>query len=396
MDGGPAGKCPAIVVTHCGKGTALYMGFPPGYLKCRSDDLPLRLTLRFFLFRSARIPHLLPAPSGKGGIVINWHVDSARDRAYIPLLAKDYIGGSAQHSFHITAGNYNFAAGDHGGFDASGQGRRLLEMLMPYGTIGSHGGWGHNWFADRVRSGEFKEKEIEEYIAKNDTCLGQITGYRIREYSAPGGVHPQPETTRVLERLGMIAYYYTGDLGSAPNRTFADGTMVSEKVVAFPAMHLGKNASLREMSRAGATPGEVYQWLSGVADYAARNRTIRLLYFHPNELPCYPESLREFFDHLACLRKEGRISIGTMTDFATFFLRFLNTSFEFRQEADSLRARLKNSSGLHQVTLVIPRQQYARPAISGSDFSVDEDEDYFYIAIQNPSVTEKTFIFPRR
>jgi peptidoglycan/xylan/chitin deacetylase (PgdA/CDA1 family) len=83
-------------------------------------------------------------------------------------------------------------------------------------------------------------QSIEEYIAKNNRALEEITGYKIEEYSAPLGAHPQPLATQVLERLGMIAYYYCGDSGSAPNRTFSDGGMVSEHVVAFPVTNFGK------------------------------------------------------------------------------------------------------------------------------------------------------------
>ena len=84
--------------------------------------------------------------------------------------------------------------------------------MKAYGTIGSHGGWGHNWFAKNIEDGIFKEKEIRQYIVKNDECLEKITGYKIIEYSAPVG-RRSPLRTYILDDLGFIAYYSTGDTG---------------------------------------------------------------------------------------------------------------------------------------------------------------------------------------
>ena len=63
-----------------------------------------------------------------------------------------------------------------------------------------------------------KEKEIQEYMDKNSKCIESVAGGKIKEYSAPVGVHPQPDATNALQNLGIVAYYYTGDMGSAPNR----------------------------------------------------------------------------------------------------------------------------------------------------------------------------------
>ena len=396
MIDGAGNKYPAIAETRYGKGTALYVGFPLGYLKCSSDELLLRSSIRFFLFRSVRIPHLLSTPEGKGGVVINWHIDSNTEWIYLPLLKKKgYFRDSLKYSFHITAGDYEVEVGDNRGFDASDKGRKFVEMLMPYGIIGSHGGWGHDWFANRVTSGEFKEKEIEQYIAKNNKSLEEIVGYKIEEYSAPLGAHPQPLATKVLEGLGMIAYYYTGDLGAAPNRTFADGRMVSEQVIAFPATNFGDIVSLGEMKRSGRTPEEVYRWLAGMVDYAARNRVVRLIYSHPNDVKYYPKTASDFLDHLSSLRKEGKLKVETMTYYAKFFLRFLKTTYDFTYEGPVLSVRLKNPEGLDHMTIAVPKHGLSKPEIPPSGVSFEEDENYFYLTIQEAGVVEKAFNFHR-
>ncbi len=396
MIDGSGEESPAIVEVRHGKGIALYVGFPLGYLKCSSDELLLRSSIRYFLFRRVKIPHLMATPGGKGGVVMNWHIDSNAEWIYLPLLKKKgYFRDSLKYSFHITAGDYDVEVGDHKGFDASGKGRKIVEMLMPYGVIGSHGGWAHDWFAGKVASGEFKEKEIETYIAKNNKSLEEITGYRIEEYSAPVGVHPQPAATDVLERLGMIAYYYTGDQGAGPNRTFANGKKVSDRVIAFPVTNFGHIVSLEEMKRNGKTPKEVYQWLTGVADYAADHRVVRLVYSHPNDVKYYPKTVSDFLDHLSSLQRDGKIRVETMTYYAKFLLRFLKTTFDFTYDGPLVSVRIKNPEGLHQVTVAIPKGRFDKPGSSPPGTSFDEDENYFYVTIQEEGLVEKVFHLPR-
>lgn len=389
-------RYPAIVESRYGKGTALYVGFPLGYLKCHSDDLLLRSTIRFFLFKSVKIPHIMSVPEGKGGLVINWHIDSNSEWIYLPLLKKKgYFRDSIKYSFHITAGDYDFQVGDNNGFDASAKGRKLVQMIMPYGLVGSHGGWGHDWFANKVNSGEFREKDIEEYITKNNKSLEEIAGYKIEEYSAPLGAHPQPLATKVLERLGMVAYYYCGDSGSAPNRTFSNGKMVSEHVVAFPVANFGNTASLGEMKSNGKTPAEVYHWLTDLVYYAARNRAVRLIYSHPNDVKYYPKTVWDFLDCISSLQKDGKISIEPMAYYAKFFLRFLKTTYDFTYEGPNLSVRIKNPEGLNHLTVAIPKQGFREPEIPQSGISFNQDETYFYITIEEDRMFERVLNFSR-
>ncbi|MCI4458149.1 MAG: hypothetical protein JHC21_00820, partial [Thermocrinis sp.] len=183
----------ALVWKKYGKGYIFYSSLPLGYLKAYSDDMVLRSVLRYFLFDLVKIPHLVNTPKGKGGLIVNWHIDANLEWKSIPvMLEKGYIRKGIKYSFHITAGDFRDKPGDNLGFDACGKGRKYVEMIMPYGTIGSHGGWTHNWFSNGILEKRFSERDIEEYIEKNNQCLESITGYKIREYSAPNGVHPQP------------------------------------------------------------------------------------------------------------------------------------------------------------------------------------------------------------
>ncbi|GAB4406519.1 MAG: hypothetical protein OHK0032_01530 [Thermodesulfovibrionales bacterium] len=378
-------KYPAVVIRDYGKGKVLYVNLPLGHLKAYSDDLPLRAILRAFLFRVIKIPHLLNTHNGKGGLVINWHIDSSIEWKTTPLMLRDgYLTKDIEYSIHITAGDFRDRPEDGLGFDACGKGKPFVQAIVSYGVIGSHGGWAHNWFSRNIESGKFSKKDIYKYIKKNNDCLEGITGYKIVEYAAPNGVHPQPITTRVLEKLGFLAYYYTGDTGSAPNRTFISGKMVSDKIIAFPIMPFGRSASFNEMKTAGRTEDEVERWLIETTDYAVRNKTVRLIYSHPYDIPNYPSALKSFLSYTKRVQKDDKLEIKPMSYFARFLLKFLKTDYTFKGGDRKLIVSLKNPDGLEGITAAIPKEIYRRPDTDG--VIVHEDENYYYLSIKgNPN-----------
>lgn len=380
-------KFPAVVIRDYGKGKVLYVNLPLGYLKAYSDDLLIRTFLRTFLFKVLKIPHLLNVRHGKGGLVINLHIDANSDWKSIPFMHKNkYFREDIKYSMHITAGDFRDKPGDGLGFDACGKGRRFVKDILDYGVIGSHGGWAHNWFPEKIQNGEFKEKEIYEYIKKNTDCLESITGYKIVEYAAPNGAHPQPVTTKVLEKLGFSTYYYTGDSGSAPNRTFLNGKIVSENVFAFPIMPFGKYASFQEMKRAGKTEEEVEKWLIETLNYIVRNKTVRLVYSHPYDIPDYPNAFKSLLDYAGQLQEKEKLEVKPMSYFIKFLQRFLKTSYSFRKENNKLLVSLKNPEGLEGITVAIPKKSYKRPDSDG--IGIQEDEDYYYLSVKD-NINEK-------
>jgi hypothetical protein len=76
------------------------------------------------------------------------------------MLEKGYIRKDIEYSFHITTGDFRGKPGDNFGFDACGKGRKYVEMIISYGTIGSHGGWAHNWFSNGIFEGRISKKDI--------------------------------------------------------------------------------------------------------------------------------------------------------------------------------------------------------------------------------------------
>ena len=375
-------KYVAILLTEYSRGKALYVDLPLGYLKANADDLPLRSVVRTFLFDVVAIPHIMNVESGRGNIIINWHIDSNVEFETLSQMKQSgLLRKNVPASFHITAGDFCYTPGDGCGFDACGKGRSLVELMKTYGSIGSHGGWGHNWFADNIKNGVFREKEMQQYIEKNNACLESITGYRIVEYSAPVGVQPQPLSANLLEKLGYSAYYSTGDTGSPPNRSFQNGTMLTEKVIAFPIMPFGRSASLEEMSTLDhRTEHEVRDWFYGVLSYAARNRTTRLIYSHPNNITRYPRAVKAFMDRAESLQRHGDLAVRTMSDYAAFFLRFLKTTYSFDQAATQLTITLKNPDGLAGICVALPKRTFQKPR--SGQISLQEDDRYYYLTME--------------
>jgi hypothetical protein len=381
---------PAIILKKYGRGNVLYVNLPLGYLKAYSDDLPLRAILRTFLFQIIKMPHLVNTNQGKGKLVINWHIDSNGEWKNISsAIASKYLDQELRSSIHITAGDFRDKPGDGFGFDACGRGKKFAQQYLPYGIIGSHGGWGNNWFADQQAKNRLWPYGIRRYIKKNKKCLESITAYPILEYSAPVGVHPQPVTTKILENMGFNSYYYTGDGGSAPNRTFIYGKMVSEKVIAFPIIPKGKFASLYEMKKAGVAEKDVQKWLTDLVDYVIEKRTTRLFYSHLNDVFEYPQAVSNFLQYAKIKQASGELQVEPMSEIASFFLRFIKTQYTFRYHKHDLSILLKNAEGLKGITVAVPRQIYRLKAIN--NITQSEDKDYYYLTVKE-DVKEKVIM----
>ena len=131
-------KIPGIVKRNIGKGSLFYVNLPLGAMKIDADDLPLRAVLRTVLFNFAKVPHVLNVPDGKGGIVINWHIDSNVEWFFLPRMIREgLLRKNIPMSFHITAGDFRDNPGDEMGFMVTEYpGRDIALQLIPYGRMG--------------------------------------------------------------------------------------------------------------------------------------------------------------------------------------------------------------------------------------------------------------------
>lgn len=370
-------KLPAIVLRNA-TGNIMYVSLPLGYLKAYADDFPLRTFLSVFLFKIAKVPHILATPYGLPLITFNLHVDSNIDYKSIPyLMKKGFLNKNLPYSIHICAGDFRDVPNDRLGFDACGKGKTFVEILKAYGVIGSHGGWAHNYFSSLLDRNMLTEDEIKDYIDKNKRCLESIVGYKIREYSAPNGVHPEI-VTKILEKDGFNSYYYTGDNGSSPNRTFLNGHMVSSKVIAFPITSFGKYASLYEMYRGGVSEEEVKNFFDELIGYTIKTKSARLFYSHPYDFPLYPNALQYFISKLITLQQTNALSVQPMSAYADFFKKLIDANFYIDMKKKVIEISGEELKGF---VIALPKQFQLKSNLPY--IKISADKDYSYITIEN-------------
>lgn len=363
---GPAEPRPTITRKKLGLGTVVFVNPPLGYLKAYSDDFPLRLVVKWFVLDEVRMPRLIPTPRGVGGMVFNLHIDSGAHLEPLRRLLRDNAFQDAlRMSIHFTAGPDTYKVGDGAGFrlDDPENGGALASRLRRFGRFGSHGGWVHEYFADLVAKNA--RAEVLDLIDRNFASVNKAAGYAVSEYSAPNGIHPQWINSS-LERHGVNSYYYTGDSGSSPNRTFLSGLQSSEVMWAFPVSPLGEFASFQEFSFNGLPETTVSAWLTQIADFVETEQTIRLVYGHPNDLLFYEDAFLSFEQSLLLGVREGRLTVRSMSEYADFLTKFERATLEVRRLTDGWELHIANPDQLSEIACSVPRpHRGGRPAVSG-------------------------------
>lgn len=353
-----------------GEGRVLFVNLPLGYLKTRTDGLPLHASLRHFGVHVARLPALGTVPEGRGGLVMNWHIDSSAALPPMRALRESAIFQQGPYSVHVTAGPDLHQAGDRLGLDVPNN-AEAQEWLRLFASrkdeVGSHGGWIHNYFGYGVADGN--EPEFSRYLELNTEALEQATGQRVAEYSSPQGAHPEWITAWLVER-GVRAYYFTGNTGMGPTKTYRDGKRSPLPAWAFPVLGLGRDASFEEMAASGVDPDDVRDWLVGTVDFAARNRVLRLVYFHPpGLLRFHPHAVDPWLDRSAQRKAEGTFSWYTMSEIAEFLGERERVDWDVRREPSGdlvMRA-------IHPKTL--SRQSWLFPADAAAPVLVEGDAE---------------------
>ena len=389
------GATPMISRRPVGRGEVAYLALPLGYLRGYSDAFPMTFLMSLLTSRNT-LPHLVAAPDGIGQLVIDVHIDSSNEFVGIPnLRRRGLLRHAVPMEFDVTAGPDLDRVGDGLGFDACGRGRAYLQTLVPFGTIGSHGGWAHNLFAKDLEEGRLSPAQVRELVDRNDRCLESVTGRPVRSYAAPVGEHPQPMMTAVLDGLGIKGYYYTGDTGAPVERPFFNGSLVSERSWAFPVMPFGDVASIAEMRKAGIPPQRVERWLDQTASYAAGRHGIFLIYSHSYDLLAAPYAVAfgHFLDRTEALERAGSLRTTDMATAATFMDRFVATTSTFSTTASGVRVSLHNPLGLHAIAFELPVAWLAANApLPAGIRRTSTEGSYAIFAVQNdPDDLDLTF-----
>ena len=369
-------------VLAVGQGRVLFVNLPLGYLKLRTDGFFLSSFLRYFAQDLAQLPQLSPMPMARGALIMNWHVDSGR--AVPAMKALEALGAFEQgpYSVHMTVGPDVNAVGDKLGMDLANNPlmQDWVHRFVARGDeVGSHGGWAHNEFG-RLIGSQAREQSIA-MIERNNEVLSKASGRPVREYSAPTGNHPAWVTEWLRER-GVRAYYFTGDIGMAPTRSFQDGERGAADMWAFPVLSYGKFASFEEASANHVPEAFMSAWLQDVSDYCADFRTARLVYFHPPGIAIFPKAFRQWLQHTADLIAKDRLRWMTMNDFASFANRRMKADWSLQADPQRPGQQLllaQHAQSLDQLTWLLPALRYGRPEVTQGQAQVQRDGPYWRV-----------------
>lgn len=363
------------------KGSVLFVNLPLGYLKANTDGLLLHAFLKYFVWHFLGLPYLMPVPDGVGGLVLNWHVDS--NAAIKPMEALDSwsLAKQGPYSIHVTAGPDDMRFGDGEGFNVQHNpvSQELLRKFLVRGdTIGSHGGWIHDYFAHHVN--QESPAEMEKYLAWNKSALEQVTGRPDIEYSAPDGNQPS-WVTSWLEAHGFVAYYFTGDSGMAPTQGYRDGVREGKNIWTFPIVHLNRAAAFEEMVKQGYSADEIERWLEALTNFTADHQVVRLIYFHPPGIMGYHDIVTRWMEQTANLHDAGRFRWYTMSGLATFLNQRKQISWKTSYDGGHFTIAANHPQSLEHATWRLPASRFTEPAIlHGSARVVRENDAWMVIA----------------
>jgi hypothetical protein len=370
-----------------GQGKVLFVNMPLGYLKLRTDGFFLHSFLRYFAQDVVALPQLSPMPEARGALVMNWHIDSA---AAVPAMESlTALGAFEQgpYSMHLTAGPDVDHAGDGLGMDLQHNPkiRDWVRRFVARGDeVGSHGGWIHNEFGRLV---DKQDPALSiPLIEKNLASVTDASGKPVREYSAPIGNHPA-WVTPWLRAHGIHAYYFTGDIGMAPTRSYQDGQRGPADMWSFPVLSYGIYASFEEAQIAHVPERDIAVWLKDVADFCAQYRTVRLVYFHPPGIAMFPNAFKQWMQHTARLVQQQSLRWMTMAQYADFANHRLEVVWDVSPDSATPGAAVLNArhpDSLEHLTWLLPAQRYAQPSVVEGAARIDRDGPYWRV-VAGPS-----------
>jgi hypothetical protein len=374
-----------------GNGSVLFVNLPLGYLKANTDGLLLHAFLRYFAEHSLALPSLMAVPDGVGGLVLNWHVDSNAAIKPIKEMASWSLMHQGPYSIHITAGPDAMRAGDGEGFNVEHNpaSRQLVQRLSSLGdSIGSHGGWIHDYFAAHVEKGD--PKDLENFLVLNKAALERVTGKQVVEYSAPDGNQPK-WVTAWLASHGFLAYYFTGNSGMAPTQGYRDGAREGQDLWSFPIVHLNQAAAFEEMAREGYSSTEIEHWLEAVTEFAVDHHSARLVYFHPPGIMQYRDLVEQWMGRTGRLRTEGHFRWYTMTQLATFLNSRKQVIWSTSQNGGRVTITATHPVSLEHDTWRLPAANFSEPVtVQGSAQVVRDGDAWLVIAREGKELQFET------
>jgi Polysaccharide deacetylase len=388
-----SGKTTVVNLNQVGKGRVLFVNQALGYLKSRTDGQWLHTYLRYFMGKLVLAPQLLTTRDGIGGMVVNWHVDNKFALEYAETLDQVGFNRLGPFSVHLTVGPDTDQVGDGRGMDLAHNTamRDWVKRLQAQGhEIGSHGGWIHNYFAAKID--ENSRKADENYIQKNVADIEQLTGKKVREYSAPSGNHPQ-WVTDYLEEHGIRAYYYTGNAGMGPTRSYVNLKRGDKRAWSFPVSHLGQVASFEEAVRGQQTNEGMLNWLKDLTTYCTTTRSLRLFYFHPIGVSFFRNATAQWLDFAESVKASGNFRFYTMADQAAFLDQRQQTQWQTQARNGSTVFKVSNTQSVSDLAWRLPKSRYGAPIVSAQYPQASVAQDNYDWIVRAGKTTSQQFEF---
>lgn len=347
-----------VSINNFGKGSVLFANLPLGYLKTRTDSYLLHNLLNYFAVDMLNQPRLSPVPNAQGGMVLNLHIDS--NAAQTPLLKLEESGwfNNGPFSLHVTAGPDTYTIGDRLGLnlDSNKTMQEFLKRQVALGhEVGNHGGWNHNIFGGQAN--DKNRAEFEPYLEQNNRSVTATIGHPVQSYSAPMGNQPI-WATEWLHRNGFSAYYFTGDNGLGPTRSYYGGKRPATSLWAFPVSNFLKVATFEESDAAqeSKTTDQFGAFLSDIASYAADHHVAKLFYFHPPAAERYADSLAQLMQQTSLLAKQGRFRWYTMEQLANFLNRREQATWRIANDVGHNRVlAVTSKASLKELSWIFPK-----------------------------------------
>jgi hypothetical protein len=382
-------------VKQCGQGRVLFVNLPITFLWVRTDALLMHTFLHYFASEMLQLPTLSPVPDGVGGLIMNLHVESIDALQSLSTLESIGLFEQGPYSIDVTAGPDLAKVNDHMGMDVlhNETTRKWLHRFVQLGhTIGSDGGWLHDYYGINVS--ESNQNEFQKYLEMNNEAMEKVLGQKVREYVPSMGNQPH-WATRYLERQGFVGYYTTSNTGTAPTQNFRDGIFDDPRIWSFPILPFGKYACLRDFGFADLPEQDVTEWLEESTEFVSTRHCSRLIYYHPTDISFFSRYLKSIAAWLATSK--------TLTIAGTFRWYTMVNLAEFLNSRREVKWRLEKTNNLHfikadhPVTLnhqswLLRKDRYSQPQIALGQGSVRADETHWIVTAGDGFDIQFTFL----
>ena len=345
-----------------------------------NDDFILRAPLKYFLLERVRLPRLVASPGGGGGLAIAVHVDSGKHLRYLDrIFSQNLFSREIPFSIHLTAGPDDERPGDGLGINVENPAvqQKYVRRLASYGSIGSHGGWRHNYWAREFDS--FSEDERREYIDSNYRALTVATGQAVVEYSAPGGLH-SPAVNDYIAAWGTVAASVPNSYYSPPTHAWFDGRR-EDRFWLFGYTGTRYGMALENMLMEGRSPRQIVADTRGVVDTVVGRREIRLYYFHPVSVGTYPLMWKEIQNYILHCVRQGRLVVRTMSGFAAFLNRHRKVRFSVSRAPGGYTVEAEGPESLREMTFALPLGGGQARPVTG--LRLREEGDWAYFTVED-------------